>query len=347
MKTLAREGVKAVIAAVPKSKMGGDFDQSLAVYTSLTGRDSSKLSTAEKKALLELFQEHYHDTIALRIPYFQISLDRSSEHAALGVDLAISDSGIDLRQRSDEGMNVALDAEILKGKTVVMDIKDVNGSPNDVRISLRCLDNCKEVVSELWYGENNEHNSFNLKLGGLYKFAEDGKSGQMKLTYSTSGFSWTNRRFESLINLETFANDCVAKVGKVKDCPASTEPAGSTALDAAKLCEIDNAQILKKKEICSKGFKDSVSAGFLDIYKGLAETQGRGTEKESTQQQLPSDAPSKSPTTPSPKAVAPTKTKDDTKDKPRMKPRSGDRKGQRAAKKPPAPKKNPKTGKQK
>lgn len=344
MKALARQGVEAVIAAVPKSKMGGDFDQSLAVYTSLTGIDSSKLSTAEKKALLELFQQHYHDTIALRIPYFQISLDRSSERSALGVDLAISDSGIDLRQRSDEGMNVALDAEILKGKTVVMDIKDVNGSPNDVRISLRCLDKCKEVVSELWYGENNEHNSFNLKLGGLYRFVENGKSSQMKLTYSTSGYSWTGGRFESLISLETIANDCVAKVGKVKDCPVSAEPAGSTKLDAAKLCEIDNAQLLEKKEICSKGFKNSVSDGFLEIYKGLAERQSRGTEEQSAQQ-VSSEAPSKSTTTPSPKAAA-TKPKKDTMDKPRVTPGSGDTKGRGGAQKT-APKKKPKAKKQK
>jgi hypothetical protein len=276
MKALTRQGIQAVIAAVPKSQMGGDFDQSLSVYTSLTGTDPNRLNPADKKALLELFQQHYHDTFALRIPYFQISLDRSSNPATIGVDLAISENGLDLRKRTDEGMNVALDADVLKGKTVTMDIKDVNGSPSDVRISMRCISNCKEVVSELWFGENSESKSFTLRSAGLYKFEADGNNGPMKLTYSTPGYSWSSRRFDSLIGFETVANDCVAKVGNVKECPASTEPAGSTALDSAKLCEIDNGQLLKQKEICSKMFKDSVSAGFLEIYKGLS--NGRRTE---------------------------------------------------------------------
>ncbi|MBK9039987.1 MAG: hypothetical protein IPL83_12625 [Bdellovibrionales bacterium] len=277
MKAFARQGIQAIIASIPKSQMGGDFEHSLAVYTSLTGRDSNKLSDADKKAFLELFQLHYHDTFALRVPFFQISLDRTSNPAKLGVDLAISGNGIDLKKRSDEGMNVALEDEILKGKTMTMDIKDINGSSDDVRISMRCISNCKEVVAEIWFGENSETNSFNLRSAGLYKFAETGGKGDpMNLIYSTSGSSWTSRRFDSLINFETTANDCVAKVGKVKDCPAATEPAGSKVLDSAKLCEIDNARLLKQKEICSKGFKDSVSAGFLEIYKGLA--KNRGTE---------------------------------------------------------------------
>lgn len=235
------------------------------------------MSSENKKDLLELFQKHYHDTFALRIPYFQISLDRTSKPATLGVDLAISGNGLDLKKRSDEGMNVALEDEILKGKTMTMDIKDVNGSSDDVRISMRCISNCKEVVAEIWFGENSESNSFTLRSAGLYKFAEtSGKGDAMNLIYSTSGSSWTSRRFDSLINFETIANDCVAKVAKVKDCPAATEPAGSKVLDSAKLCEIDNAQLLRQKEICSKGFKDSVSAGFLEIYKGLA--KNRGTE---------------------------------------------------------------------
>ena len=277
MKDLTRQGIQAIIASIPKSQMGGDFEQSLVVYTSLTGSDPSKLSSEYKKDLLELFQKHYHDTFALRIPYFQISLDRTSKPATLGVDLAISGNGLDLKKRSDEGMNVALEDEILKGKTMTMDIKDVNGSSDDVRISMRCISNCKEVVAEIWFGENSESNSFTLRSAGLYKFAEtSGKGDPMNLIYSTSGSSWTSRRFDSLINFETIANDCVAKVGKVKDCPAATEPAGSKVLDSAKLCEIDNAQLLRQKEICSKGFKDSVSAGFLEIYKGLA--KNRGTE---------------------------------------------------------------------
>jgi hypothetical protein len=277
MKALTRQGIQAIIASIPKSEMGGDFDQSLVVYTSLIGSDPSKLSSENKKDLLELFQKHYHDTFALRIPYFQISLDRTSKPATLGVDLAISGNGLDLKKRSDEGMNVALEDEILKGKTMTMDIKDVNGSSDDVRISMRCISNCKEVVAEIWFGENSESNSFTLRSAGLYKFAEtSGKGDAMNLIYSTSGSSWTSRRFDSLINFETIANDCVAKVAKVKDCPAATEPAGSKVLDSAKLCEIDNAQLLRQKEICSKGFKDSVSAGFLEIYKGLA--KNRGTE---------------------------------------------------------------------
>lgn len=277
MKAFARQGIQAIIASIPKSQMGGDFEHSLAVYTSLTGRDPNKLSDADKKAFLELFQLHYHDTFALRVPFFQISLDRTSNPAKLGVDLAISGNGIDLKKRSDDGMNVALEDEILKGKTMTMDIKDINGSSDDVRISMRCISNCKEVVAEIWFGENSESNSFTLRSAGLYKFAETGGKGDpMNLIYSTSGSSWTSRRFDSLINFETTANDCVAKVGKVKDCPAATEPPGSKALDSAKLCEIDNARLLKQKEICSKGFKDSVSAGFLEIYKGLA--KNRGTE---------------------------------------------------------------------
>jgi hypothetical protein len=277
MKALTRQGIQAILASIPKSQMGGDFDQSLVLYTSLTGSDPSKLSSENKKDLLELFQKHYHDTFALRIPYFQISLDRTSKPAKLGVDLAISGYNLDLKKRSDEGMNVALEDEILKGKTMTMDIKDVNGSSDDVRISMRCISNCKEVVAEIWFGENSENNSFTLRSAGLYKFAESGgNNGPMKLAYSTSGSSWTSHRFDSLIKLETMSNDCTAIFGKVKDCPAATEPAGSKVLDSAKLCEIDNAQLLKQKESCSKGFKDSVSAGFLEIYKGLA--KNRGTE---------------------------------------------------------------------
>ncbi|MBK7844436.1 MAG: hypothetical protein IPJ71_12175 [Bdellovibrionales bacterium] len=197
MKALTRQAIEAIITGVPKSRMGGDSDQSLSVYTSLTGTSPDKLNSADKIALLELFQHHYHDTFALRIPYFQISLDRSSSPPTLGVDLAISENGLDLRKRTDEGMNVALDATVLDGKTVIMDIKNVNGSPSDVRISMRCISNCKEVVSEIWFGENDERKkSFTLRLAGLYKFEADGDNVPMKLTYSTSGSSWSSGRFD-------------------------------------------------------------------------------------------------------------------------------------------------------